>query len=123
MACFMRDRNYKTQVRARVLRKDMPEAEHRLWYFLRRKQLDGYQFRKQHPVGHYVVDFACVKENLIVEVDGATHGTDEEIAYDARRTRFLESKGWKIVRYGNEEVYKHVGEVVDDIHAHLKGLK
>jgi len=119
----MRDRMYKSQVRARVLRQDMPEAEHRLWYFLRRKQMDGFRFRKQHPIGQYIVDFACPKENLIIEVDGATHGTEAEITYDAKRTQFLECKGWKVIRYGNEEIYRNIDDVLDDIYAHLKGLK
>ena len=108
---------------ARELRKNMTEAEHRLWYFLRNKQLDGYRFRRQHPVGKYIADFACVRENLIIEVDGATHGVAQEIAYDAAQTKYLQSKGWRIVRYGNEEIYKNIDDVLDDIDAHLKGLK
>jgi len=108
---------------AKELRANMPEAEHRLWYFLRNKQLDGYRFRRQHPVGKYITDFACVREKLIIEVDGATHGDAHEIQYDERRTRFMESQGWKIVRYGNEKVYKDIDDVMDDIYAHLQGLK
>jgi len=119
----MRDRVYKSQIRARALRQGMPEAEHRLWYFLRRKQLDGYRFRKQHPISQYIVDFACAKQKLIIEVDGATHGTEAELAYDKRRTQCLKSKGWKVIRYGNEEVYKNIDDVLNDIYAHLKGLK
>ena len=108
---------------ARDLRKNMTEAEHRLWYFLRNKQLDGYRFRRQHPIAPYIADFACVRESLIIEVDGATHGEADEMAYDAARTEFLLSQGWKIVRYGNEEIYKNVDDVLDDIDAYLKGLK
>ena len=119
----MRDKNKKSTARAKSLRSEMPEAEHRLWYFIRKKQLDGFQFRKQHPVGPYITDFACVKKNLIIEVDGATHSTDEEREYDTRRTRYLESKGWKVIRYPNEDIYKHIDDVLDDITAHLKGLK
>ena len=119
----MKDRNKKTQARAKSLRGNMPEAEHRLWYFIRAKQLDGFQFRKQHPIGPYITDFACAKQKLIIEVDGATHSTDEEQAYDARRTQYIEGKGWKVIRYSNEDIYKHIDDVLDDIYAHLKGLK
>ena len=108
---------------ARELRANMPEAEHRLWYFLRSKQLGGYRFRRQHPVGKHIADFACVREKLIIEVDGANHGDAHEIAYDKRRTEFLKTAGWRIARYGNEEIYKNIDDVLDDIVAHLKGLK
>ena len=108
---------------ARDLRANMTEAEHKLWSYIRNKQLDGYRFRRQHPVGKYITDFACVRENLIIEVDGATHGDAREIAYDAARTKLLQSQGWRIARYGNEDIYKNIDDVLDDIDAHLKGLK
>ena len=101
----------------------MPEAEHRPWSFLRKKQLDGYRFRRQHPIGKYIVDFACVREKFVIEVDGATHGEQHEIQYDERRTEFLETQGWKIIRYGNDEIYKNIDDVLDDVYAHLKDLK
>ncbi len=108
---------------ARDLRTHMTEAEHKLWSHLRNKNLNGYRFRRQHPIDPYITDFACLAEKLIIEVDGATHGEANEIAYDARRTKFLESQGWKIARYGNEEIYKNIDDVLDDIYARLKGLK
>ena len=108
---------------ARDLRTNMTEAEHKLWHYLRNKNLDGYRFRRQHPVGKYIADFACVREKLIIEVDGATHGDAHEIAYDKRRTEFLKSEGWCIARYGNEKIYKNIDDVLDDIVAHLEGLK
>ncbi len=108
---------------ARDLRANMTEAEHKLWFHIRGKHLDGYRFRRQHPIGPFITDFACVREKLIIEVDGATHGEDEEIRSDERRTAYLESAGWKVIRYGNEAIYKHIDDVLDDIIAHLKGLK
>ncbi|MBL4852620.1 MAG: DUF559 domain-containing protein [Robiginitomaculum sp.] len=119
----MRKSEKKSRRFAKDLRKNMTEAEHKLWSHIRRKLLDGYRFRRQHPVGPFIVDFICIAEKLIIEVDGATHGDDAEIAYDERRTKFLETHGWKIVRYGNEEIYKSIDDVLDDIYAHLKGLK
>jgi len=108
---------------ARDLRKDMTEAEHKLWNHLRNKNLDGYRFRRQHPIGPFIVDFVCVSEKLIIEVDGATHGEEVETTYDVGRTEFLENQGWRVVRYGNEEIYKNPDDVLDDIYAHLKGVK
>ncbi|MEJ0060178.1 MAG: DUF559 domain-containing protein [Terricaulis sp.] len=70
----------------------MTEAEIVLWTFLRGRRLDGFKFRRQHPIGSYIADFACVSEKLIVEVDGATHWTEEQVAYDQRRTEVLDVK-------------------------------
>ena len=108
---------------ARDLRKDMTEAEHKLWSHLRRKNLDHYRFRRQYIIGPYIVDFICITEKFIIEVDGATHGETAEIFYDDKRTHYLEQQRWKIIRYGNEEIYKNIDDVLDDIYAHLKGLK
>ncbi len=108
---------------ARALRKNMTEAESKLWLHLRMKLLGGYKFRRQHPIGSYITDFACIPKKLIVEVDGATHGSKIEIIYDDKRINFLKSKGWNVVRYGNEEIYKNIDDVLDDIYAHLTELK
>jgi len=108
---------------ARDLRAHMTEAEHRLWHYIRNKNLGGYRFRRQHPLGKYIVDFACIARKIAVEVDGATHGEAHEIIYDARRTAYLEKQGWRVVRYGNEDIYKNIDDVLDDLYAHLKGLK
>lgn len=108
---------------ARDLRNNMTEAEHKLWNRLRNKSLNGHRFRRQHPIGKYIVDFACVREKFVIEVDGATHGELHEIQYDERRTECLETQGWKIIRYGNDEIYKNIDDVLDDIYAHLEGLK
>ena len=108
---------------ARGLRKNMTEAEHRLWHFLRNKGLNNYRFRRQHPIPPYIADFVCLSEKLIVEVDGATHGDDHERRYDQKRTEFLQTQGWRVVRYGNEEVYKNLHEVLGDIYLYLSGEK
>ena len=88
---------------ARRLRKKLTKAEALLWWRLRR-DIEGWRFRRQHPIGPYIADFACVEGRLAIEVDGATHHTQEEIAYDERRTRFLESRGWRVLRFWNGEV-------------------
>ena len=89
---------------ARSLRKRMTDAELRLWQHLRGRQLFGYKFRRQHPVGPFVVDFACLEAGLVVEVDGGQHL--DERAKDEARSRVLEAHGFRVVRFWNDEVLK-----------------
>ncbi|MEO0786020.1 MAG: DUF559 domain-containing protein [Pseudomonadota bacterium] len=101
--------------RAKTLRRNITDAEIMLWSRLQRKQLRGWQFRRQHPIGSYIVDFACPKLKLVIEVDGATHSEDREIAYDERRTRFLEKLGWSVHRIWNDDIYEDLDAVVNGI--------
>ncbi|WP_372424028.1 endonuclease domain-containing protein [Salinarimonas chemoclinalis] len=106
--------------RARAMRKQATEAEKRLWWHLRHRiPLKGSSFRRQVPLGRSFVDFCCLKARLVVEVDGATHGTDEEIAYDAARTRFLEGQDFQVVRFTNTDVMTAIDDVLAAIHARL----
>ncbi|SDM27929.1 Very-short-patch-repair endonuclease [Maricaulis salignorans] len=100
---------------AKRLRREMTNAEVKLWVHLRKRDLCGHRFRRQHPIGPYVADFACVALKLIVEVDGGTHGTPEEIAHDRRRTRFLEAQGWTVIRCFNVDVYSNLDGVLTQI--------
>ena len=92
----MRDSEDKSRKRARALRANLTNAETILWSRLRRHP--SLKFRRQHPVGPYVADFACVAVRLVVGVDGETHSSDAEIAHDKARTSFLERSGWRVVR-------------------------
>ncbi|MEM7728603.1 MAG: endonuclease domain-containing protein [Pseudomonadota bacterium] len=109
--------------RAQTLRRSPTVAEDKLWLGLRSKQLGGLRFRRQHPVEPYILDFACVALKLAVEVDGATHGTDEEIRYDERRTAELEKQGWTVVRFPNEDVFRHCNAVLDAIWKTARRMK
>jgi very-short-patch-repair endonuclease len=119
----LRDDEKTTVPRARALRKVMTKSEVILWQSLRREQLGGFKFRRQVPVGPYIADFACVEMKLIVEVDGATHAEDDEIAYDARRTRFLELRGWRVWRVLNTDIYEGLDGVVELLLLELERLK
>ena len=101
--------------RARRLRRMDVECERRLWARLRDRRLSGAKFVRQLPVGPCVVDFACREAALVVEVDGATHSTDEELAYDRRRTVFIQLKGWRVLRIQNDDVLRHLDDVLDMI--------
>ncbi len=97
------------------MRWPMTRAETILWTRLQRGRLSGFHFRKQHPVGPFIADFACVSSRLIVEVDGETHWREHERERDARRTAFLESEGWAILRVWNEDVYTNEQGVAETI--------
>jgi very-short-patch-repair endonuclease len=106
--------------RARGLRREQTAAEARLWSRLRNRRLAGFKFVRQEPIGPYFADFVCREALLVVEVDGATHSTDEELSYDARRTRFLETRGYAVLRVLNTEVYAQLDGVLETILAALQ---
>ncbi len=109
----MREGEKRSRPFARKLRKEMTDAEIWLWAKLRRPPDSSLKFRRQHPIGPYIADFACVARRLVVEIDGATHGTDAEIAHDTVRTAHLMSEGWRVIRFTNDEVYRDPDGVVD----------
>lgn len=88
--------------RARRLRREDTDAEARLWSSLRDRRLGGWKWRRQVPLGPYIVDFLCVEAGLVVELDGGQHAN--QMAYDARRTRYLEGLGLRVMRFWNSAV-------------------
>ena len=96
--------------RARSLRHNPTEPERRLWQKLRNRQLGDLKFRRQTPVGAYITDFLCLEVMLIVEVDGETHASTQ--ALDARRTDYLESEGFRVIRFSNAEVMANIDGVL-----------
>ena len=101
---------------AKQLRRRLTDAEAILWSRLR--VWPGHRFRRQHPIGVYIADFACVASKLVIEVDGATHGSDAERARDAVRERYLQRSGWRIVRVWNSDVYERLDDVLDTVAVH-----
>jgi very-short-patch-repair endonuclease len=101
---------------ARRLRRDSTDAERRLWYRLRARQIDGAKFVRQEPIGPYVVDFICRERRLIVEVDGGQHATDPR---DAVRDRMLSDHGYRVLRFWNNDVLSNTEGVLESIAAAL----
>jgi len=99
---------------ARRMRRNLTSAEKLLWWKLRRRS-QGWKFLRQPPVGPFVPDFACLEVRLVIEVDGETHSTEEEIAYDKSRTRYLEQRGWRVVRFWNSEIFENLDGVINTI--------
>ena len=111
----MREAEQQSRKYAKGLRKNLTNAEAIVWAYVKCKKLNGHHFRRQHSVGPYIADFACVAEKLVVEIDGATHSTEQEIFHDRRRTDFLESEGWRVLRITNPDVYENLEGVLDAI--------
>ena len=102
---------------AAALRQTMPEAETRLWHQLRDRRMMGHKFRRQHSIGPFVADFACVAARLVIELDGSQHALATEA--DARRTELLNAEGWTVIRFGNASVLTDIDNVLREIAAHL----
>lgn len=101
------------RLQARRLRNAPTDAERHLWYHLRRRELAGHRFRRQVPVGGYVVDFACPAARLVLELDGGQHLQQRDD--DMQRTRRLQALGWRVLRYWNDDVLLRTEAVLEDI--------
>src|SRR5437868_10971061 len=106
----------QTLAKAQRLRREMTDAERKLWSVLRNRQLGGAKFRRQQPIGPFIADFVCQQHRLIVEADGGQHS---ESTTDDRRTAFLESKGYRVLRFWNNDILNNLDGVADVIAAAL----
>ena len=93
----------------------MTDAEVILWSRLRGDQFQGLRFRRQHPIGPYIADFVRAKLKLVIEVDGETHHTPEQLLHDARRRVYFERRGWREMRVTNQDVYDDLDNVLKTI--------
>ena len=118
---FMSFTPHKSIRRARSLRKEQTEAEKKLWGYLRGRRLNGYKFVRQEPIGPFIADFLCRERKLVVEVDGATHSEIHEVEYDERRTIYLNTKGFRVLRVQNDDVFRIRDDVLDMILMALDG--
>lgn len=100
----------RNTVRARELRREATPAERHLWPYLRGSQLGGHKFSRQMPLGPYFCDFLCRRAKMVIEVDGDTHAASREA--DARRDRFMQEQGYRVLRFSNADVLRNIEGVV-----------
>jgi very-short-patch-repair endonuclease len=100
--------------RASKMRREPTRAEKVLWRALR-TSLPGISFRRQHPIGPYIVDFACLNAKVIVELDGDVHAVPDQIEQDAVRQAYLSARGFRVIRYANTQVLNNLSGVLHDI--------
>ena len=112
------DRYLLLKQKAKELKRIPTEAESLLWEHIRNKQL-GAKFNRQHVIGDYIVDFVCLKKELIVEVDGGYHDTAEQREADAYRSKELERMGYEVIRFNNDEVILNINNVLNRIEDRL----
>ena len=110
--------NPGTMRQAVKLRKVPTAAEKKLWTYLRGDKLNGVSFRRQHAIGNFIVDFVTVKKKLVIELDGSQHL--EQADYDVERSRYLESQGYKVVRFWNNQVENDINGVIRVIQIELE---
>ena len=101
-----------TLEKAKRLRRDLTDSERKLWTILRNAQLGGAKFRRQQPIGRFIVDFVCQEQRLIVEADGGQH---QDSHGDTRRTAFLESQGYQVLRFWNNDILNNLDGVAQSI--------
>jgi very-short-patch-repair endonuclease len=101
--------------RARALRMAQTEVQRRLWQGLRNREVNGAKFRRQHPLNSYIVDFVCLDSQLVIELDGSQHAEQPRQQADQRRTEYLESLGYRVLRFWNEEVLDNIDGVLEHI--------
>ena len=82
----------------------MTSQERKLWSIIKNRQFFGYRFRRQFPIGHYIVDFICREKRIIVEIDGGQHNEKQNIEYDTKRTEYLSSEGYRVIRFWNNDI-------------------
>ncbi len=101
--------------KARELRKNLTDAERQLWTNIRRRQLGGCRFRRQHPIGPFIVDFVCLEAKLVVELDGRQHAEAERARRDAGRTKWLQDEGYRVLRFWNNDLTQNIDGVLETI--------
>ena len=99
---------------AKSLRKSQTDAEIKLWYYLRAHRFMGLKFKRQKPIGKYIVDFICTEQKLIIELDGGQHA--DKVDYDEQRTKFLKNEGYQVLRFWNNQVLQEMESVLEAIH-------
>jgi len=109
--------------RARTLRKESTVQEKIIWNLIRNRQLNGLKFVRQYPIGKYIADFACRQKKIVIELDGGQHNESEAIKYDKERTDYMESQGYRVIRFWNNDVDNNLEGVYEKLLEFCSGDK
>ena len=112
----------KLNIVARNLRKKQTPQEEKLWNILRNRQILDFKFKRQYPIGNFIVDFVCREIKLVIEIDGGQHNTQKGILYDKERSEYLQSVGYKVLRFWNNEIDDNIEGVYQKIFEYLSSL-
>ena len=107
--------------KSRELRKNMTFQERKLWNIIKNRQFFNYRFRRQFPIGSYIVDFICREKKIIIEIDGGQHNEQINIEYDNKRTKYLKSEGYNVIRFWNNEIDNNIEGVYERL-KHVFGI-
>ena len=102
-------------IKARTLRKNSTIHENIIWNLIRNRQLNGLKFVRQYPIGKYIVDFACRDKKIVIELDGGQHNNEFNIIYDEERIKYIESLGYKVFRFWNNEIDSNIEGVYEKL--------
>jgi very-short-patch-repair endonuclease len=105
--------------RAKSMRRELTNAEKLFWWEVKDRRLEGHKFRRQHPIGPYIADFACIEGKLVVEVDGGQHA--DAVTYDQQRDSYLQAQGFRVLRFWNADVLTNMEGVIDAVLSVLNG--
>ena len=120
---FLYNSDGETAEFAKLLRKRMTLCEKVLWERLRRKNILGVRFRRQHPIGFYIADFYCHELSLVIEVDGEIHKRKEQKEHDENRSSEIDRLGIRVIRFTNNEIRNHIGQVMQKIRSEISQRK
>ena len=105
----------------RQLRTNMTKQERKLWQIIRKRAINQYRFRRQFPIGNYIVDFICREKKLVIEIDGGQHNEPDKIKYDDERTYYIEAQGYRVIRFWNNDIDSNIEGVYLEILKALEG--
>ena len=109
----------KNNILARILRKNQTPQEEKMWQLLRNHRYKNLAFKRQQPIGQYIVDFVCKEKKIIIEIDGGQHNEIETLEYDKERTLYLKSRGYTLIRFWNNDIDKNIEGVFIEIDKYL----
>ena len=109
----------KNLILSKILRKNQTPQELKIWNLLRNRQFHNLKFKRQYPSGDYIVDFVCIEKFLIIEIDGGQHNEESNIQKDIQRSKYLESRGFKVIRFWNNDIDYNLDAIFEELENYI----